>query len=403
MKNGIFLLSLLLITGCSTNKKLPVLKASSYLVSIQEGEELHQDAWTLSPQIEVDEFITRKFTGEKTVRFISDIDTLSFTVQPNKTYDFIIEINDTEKAYTRITTDTLAKASFPLKKMMNHYYKDKDRTASSDTIPFVVKEDHGIHITGSINDSGPLDFLFDTGANTIVVEASLVGNEVKANLEGSIHNQGSDGSLDVPVSTGNHLQIGDLHWDEVRFLAINYGDSRFDAVLGWVAFENKIVEIDYDRNEMIIHKTMPAIPEGYVKMETKMMRGVPYIKGVISVNTQKSSGWFEYDSGFNGSFSLSQQYASENQLNNTMKLVGTSVSSGSSGSTWKANNYILPELTFKELTVKNVPVSINEKDPKGVVHNDLLGNNLLKRFNAIIDLQNFEIYLKPNSLAKKPF
>ena len=399
MKTIIYIILITALLSCSYQKKLPVLKTTSKIVSIKEGKTLHDGMWTISSEIELDEFIARKFTGKKKISFISDIDTLTFDVKPNNTYDFIIQYNK-EKAFTRINTDNLKQASMPF---LDYYYDNNTSASLTDTIPFILGNDHRIHLKGKINGSDSLDFLFDTGANAIVIVSKLIGDKVNLELDGKTENGGSDGSHTVETSSSNKLEIENLNWDNVELLSIDYQKPSFDGVLGWIAFENKIVEINYDKNLLIVHKSMETVPKGYSKIETKMLRGLPYIKGTIAVGTKKSSGWFEYDTGSNGSFSISQKFATDNDLNEKMKIIGTSYSSGSTGVNWKANDYILPKLTFGEFELSNVPLSINEKDPKGIEHNDILGNNLLKRFNAIIDLQKFEIYLKPNDLLNSEY
>jgi predicted aspartyl protease len=402
MKHITSLILIILLSSCSSQKKLPILKTSSKAVSIKEGNEFHQNIWTISPEVELDEFVVQKFTGTKKVSFVSDIDTLTFNVTPNNSYDFVIQFNN-EKAFTRINTDTLKEGSLPVKKILEYYVKDQNRKSLADTIPFTLGSDNGIHLKGRINNSNTLDFLFDTGANAIVVVSNLIGNKVNLELDGNTENVGSDGTQTIATSSTNKLEIDNLNWENVELLSIDYQRPNFDGVLGWIAFENKIVEVDYEKKILIIHKSFETIPKGYSKIKTKMIGGIPYIYGNILIGNKSSSGWFEYDSGYNGSFSLTQKFASENNLNGVMKKTGTSTSSGSAGVEWKANNYILPKLQFGEFVLSNVPLSINEKDPEGIEHNDILGNNLLKRFNTIIDLQNFEIYLKPNNLLNSEY
>ncbi|OIQ21109.1 MAG: hypothetical protein BM557_04980 [Flavobacterium sp. MedPE-SWcel] len=392
------LLLVVLLSSCASREQLPVLNATTQLLSIQDGNKLHENVWTATPNVDIDEFIVQKFEGEKMVHFISDIDTLSFSVTPNNNYDFIVLINGKEKALTRISTDTLKEASIPHQKMIDYYYDDRDKRALIDTIPFTLGNDNRIHFKGRVNNSKPLDILFDTGANAVVVVSSLIGKEVQLKLDGEVDNNGSDGSQIVPTSSDNQLEVLDLNWDGLNILSIDYQAPSFDVVLGWIAFENKIVEIDYEKKYLVIHQSKETVSNDYSKIETKMIHGIPYIKGTLDVAGKQSSGWFEYDSGSNGSFSLSQKFASENGLNNVMKVTGRSISTGSVGVEYSAKNYVLPKLTFGEYELVNVPIAIDDEDPEGVEYNDILGNNLLKRFNTVIDFKEFEIYLKPNSL-----
>tara|TARA_R110001583_G_scaffold173538_2_gene327594 strand:+ start:528 stop:1508 length:981 start_codon:yes stop_codon:yes gene_type:complete len=308
-----------------------------------------------------------------------------------------------KKSQSVSNTNNLKEVSAHSEKILEYYYDNENQKKLTDTILFRFGNDYGIHLKAKINKSDTLDFLFDTGANAIVITSNLIGEKVNLKLDGKIENNGSDGTQIIETSSSNKLEINNLNWDDIKLLSIDYEEPDFDGVLGWIAFENKIIEIDYDKSRLIIHKSKATIPKGYSKIKTKMIDGVPYIKGTIRTENKISSGWFEYDSGYNGSFILSQKFASENDLNRIMKKIGTSVSSGSSGIESKSNDYILPELQFGKYKLLNVPLSISETDPEGIENNDILGNNLLKRFNAIIDLQDFEIYLKPNSLLNSEY
>lgn len=397
MKLYISLILLGIVAGCGSKNELPVLQTSSETISILEGNVFYEDIWAISPEIELDEFITNSFNGEKKVSFISDIDTLTFVVSPNHTYDFVIQYKE-EKAMTRINTDSLLEPTLLDEALLSYYY-DKDIMESViDTLSFVIGEDNGIHLKGRINNSDTLDFLFDTGADAVVITSSLIGDKVSVKLDGDVENEGSDGISNIETSSSNKLEIDYLNWEDVFLLAIDYENPSFDGVLGWVAFEDKVLELDYENKRFIIHNSMETVPTGYSKIETKMIDNVPFLKGNIVANSLEAEGWFEYDSGYNGSFSLSQKFAFENKLKDDLEIVGTSSSSGSTGAELKANNYILPKLCLGEFELINIPLSIDEVDPEGIENNDILGNNLLKRFNAIIDLQNFEVYLKPNRL-----
>ena len=386
--------------SCSAQVELPVLKTNSEILSIREGNVIYPDVWSTSPKVELDEFITKKVSGKKDISFYSSIDTLTFTVEPNKTYDFIILL-DNKKAYTRINTDTTKEASIEEMKILE--YRHNKLENRKDTIPFSIGNDNRIYIKGKINDSDTLNFIFDTGANAFAITSSLIGNKVEMEKDGTTLNKGSDGTSLKQTSSNNILEIGDIIWDNVTFTSIDYQGYSFDGVIGWIAFGGEIVEIDYENKIMVIHQSLKKIPKGYSKVPTAMIGGIPYINGTISIDKREYSGWFEYDTGASGSFYLSQQYVINKKMNyKDMEMIGTSGSSGSKGVKFKRNIFKLPKLEFGEFEIYRIPIAIAEKDPEDVAF-DILGNDLLKRFNAIIDFKNYEIYLKPNDLLHSTY
>ena len=83
---------------------LVVLRADSASVDVQDGERLRKGIWTIDPGLELDTFNAARTSKSKTVTFISDVDRLSFEVQPNKTYDFVILYQGKQRCKTRLST-----------------------------------------------------------------------------------------------------------------------------------------------------------------------------------------------------------------------------------------------------------------------------------------------------------
>jgi hypothetical protein len=154
-----FLLLFITTQFLFAQEKLPILKTNQTIVSIKEGNSDYKDSWTIAPEVKPDVFVTQKFTGTQIITFYSDIDSISFTVKPNKKYDFIILLNGKDKAYTQISTDSKQNPSLEPKLF---YTRLKNTNQVTDTIPFTLGKDNRIHIKGKINNSDTLDFLFDT-------------------------------------------------------------------------------------------------------------------------------------------------------------------------------------------------------------------------------------------------
>lgn len=80
-------------------QKLPVIKASSTSVTIRDDKRLTKNAWTVLPHEKLDVYTT---SGKK-VTFYTDIDSISFKVDPKVgQYDFIILLNGKDSARTQI-------------------------------------------------------------------------------------------------------------------------------------------------------------------------------------------------------------------------------------------------------------------------------------------------------------
>lgn len=81
------------------NEQLPVIKSNSVKIDIKFDDVLREQYWTIMPELELDVLKT----SAKKVTFYTDIDSISFAVNPQEKYDFIILLNEKDSARTQIT------------------------------------------------------------------------------------------------------------------------------------------------------------------------------------------------------------------------------------------------------------------------------------------------------------
>ena len=87
-------------TGYAQN--VPVIKANSTKADIREDGKLTKGAWVISPAEKKDIYPT----SGKRVTFYTDIDSISFAVDPAVgTYDFVILVNGKDSAHTQVKYD----------------------------------------------------------------------------------------------------------------------------------------------------------------------------------------------------------------------------------------------------------------------------------------------------------
>ena len=395
MKAILFILSILLCNILIAQKKLPILKSNGKTIKIREGKhEIHEQHPVAIAKPDI--YVPKPFLKTQKITYISDIDSITFDVKINKKYDFLIIQNNKDTIKTQINTYSNQVISYP------DYKYTKETTNKQDTIPFLIGDDSRIYLKGKINNSDTLSILFDTGASAIVISSPVINKKVKVNLDGSVLNGGSDGMERVPTSSKNTLNINGLIWPNIPLLAIDFGESPFDAVLGWVAFQNKIVKINYETKKMIIYDSLPNISANYTKIDFKLIDGIPFIKCKMIVNGIEYEEWFDFDTGSDGSLSISNEYSKKNQIQSKLTKIGQATSTGSTGIDVKLDVLLLRRLKIADFEFYNIQLSIPQIDPE--IPNKLgnIGNLILKRFTTIIDFKNYCMYLSPNNLLYSP-
>lgn len=145
-------IALLLVRSVCGQPPLPLIKANSPKVAINDGGYLDKNAWSLSPRAKPDVYIAGRAKKSKRVTFYTDIDSISVNLKPGASFDFIILLNEKDSCYTRISSSKLVDS--PLKQAPNGH----------DTIPFILTKDNAIHVKSILNNRDTLNLHFDLGS-----------------------------------------------------------------------------------------------------------------------------------------------------------------------------------------------------------------------------------------------
>lgn len=79
-------------------QQLPVIRATSKIVSIKDGPNFSKNTWNIEPETKPDIYPT----SSKKVVFYTDVDSISIDVKPGKPQDFYIILNGKDSALTRV-------------------------------------------------------------------------------------------------------------------------------------------------------------------------------------------------------------------------------------------------------------------------------------------------------------
>ncbi len=371
---------------------LPVLKTNVNKLDIKEGDNLQKGGWVLAPNIELDIYEADNKNIEQTITLSSDIDSISFKVKPNSDYDFIIVLNGKDKFPSRISTKS------------NTYRKDCNNCViTSDSIPFEIERDNRILIKGKVNDGDSLGFLLDTGAEGYGFYKSGFNKMPNLKFAGTNISEGGGGQVTGQYSLNNKLQISGLIWDRITF---NYAAQQlynYDGLIGSTIFEGKIAEINFDKKEIVIHSEMPNLEKGYSKTNFKRISGIYFIELTLQIGDRKISGWFDFDTGNTGTLNISNEFAKENQLYDSMKKIGESSGRGVGPNTIKNDKVSLPKLKIGDYELSELPIFVEQPSTVENVSFPIVGIDILKRFNWVIDYKNNAIYFKPNNLFNSAY
>jgi len=393
VETSLGLLAAILVTHAvlAQQPALPVLRANATTVDVQDGDRLWKGVWSADPAIAMDVYYASRTTSAKRVTFITDIESMSFETEPGRTYDFIILLNGKDACRTRLST------------MVQSAQRVGTAAPGPVSIPFTISGGK-LHLHGKINGSESLDIIFDTGADTIALYPSATKKGCILRFDGTVSNSGTGGTTVRQTSSDNRLEIAGLRWEHEPVLYIEKQADKADGIVGYRVFEDKAVEIDYDRMVLVVHESLPAHAAEFARTAILPFGSLTAVEAALVNGTQRASGPFVIDTGGTGTLMVNQSFAAAHGLRGTMQHLGTSTSRGVGSGAVRNEVVLLPELSLAGFTLANIPIHVEEPSDVGAVPpSGTLCVDVLRRFNTILDYPHNAAYLKPNTHFNAPF
>ena len=255
-----------------------------------------------------------------------------------------------------------------------------------------------------------LNFILDTGSGGISLD-SATSEQLK------LHPQPSDktilgiaGIRQVSFLYNRTLHLPNLTVDSLNFHVSDYDiltqvyGARIDGIIGYSFFSRYIVDINYDSNRVYVYSRGSfRYPHGGYLMRP-VIASLPII-GAEVTDVHKVSSRFYFDTGAGLCTLLSTDFVTDSAFLDSHKKLFYTQAQGLGG---KA---VMRMTTLKEVKVgryhfRQVPIYIFDDQYNVTSYPNLgglIGNDILRRFNVILDYSRRMIYITPNSHYRDPF
>lgn len=267
------------------------------------------------------------------------------------------------------------------------------QNAQNDTIPLVLNEHNTVYVKAVFNGKDTLNLNFDTGTTELVLTNELLRNRL--NSETKLYHTLYD------LKIGNHVYETKVYDAE---LAGHGTVGRF----GWDLFKDDVVELDYDKNLLILHAQVPEYVSSdadYTRLNIHYFDNIFSVEGTLVHNGTESTELFLFDTGYQRTAMLDNDLMKEDGFPaDQMTVIKKVIMKGAQGNEIPVITSDLEILRIGRYELRNVPVQqlTSHKPLKGTnIH--ILGNEVLKRFHTFFDFRNQTVYLKPNSLYNVPY
>lgn len=255
-----------------------------------------------------------------------------------------------------------------------------------------------------------LQFIFDTGSSGISLDSSTAAYLGLKPLYSGQAIRGIAGIREVPFVYQRSLQIGtmqvdglDFHVNDYSVLTAVYG-IRIDGIIGYSLLSRFVIGIDYENEQMDWYSpgayTYPR--RGYL-MHPELDRLPSHVLQIQDVRVAQPQFLVDLGAGLNLLFS--KRYAQDSGVLDLQRKRWVKSGEGIGGRI-DMELTTLRSARLGPYRFRNVPISIFE-DTHNVTNYPawagLIGNDLLRRFNVILNYPKKEIYLTPNRFLADPF
>jgi hypothetical protein len=255
-----------------------------------------------------------------------------------------------------------------------------------------------------------LNFVLDSGSSGISLDSSTIVYLGLKPIPTDRNIRTIAGIRNVSFLFNQQLHFPGLTIDSLNFhvndysiLTAVYGE-RIDGIIGYSVFSRYIIKIDYDSSEVEFwSKGSLRYPRGGYLLKPSITNLATQTVRVRDAKTYNAK--FLYDIGAGLCMMLSQDFVNDSSLLTRNKKLFAKEGEGVGGKI-DMHATVIKEVKIGPFRFRKVPVYIFD-DTYNVTSypylGGLLGNDIMRRFNVIMNYDKRDFYIVPNSRFDDPF
>lgn len=264
-------------------------------------------------------------------------------------------------------------------------------------IPFHLSKYNNIIFKAVLNGSDTLNLKLDTGTTGLLLTHEAI--KEKTNL---LTKEEKPTQNYTKLKSIVSLKLGELHWNNLEVYPVTLSGQGTDGRFGWDLFKDKIVILDYNKMTMTVTEQLPDVSK-FTFTELIKTETVLCILGELRIENKAYKGRFLIDTGYQKTVLLDSIVLKEQNFPKNLKLIKVNELRNGAGDLFITQVVELPSLIIGNQMIEKLPAQLlNTSNPAGF-KTHILGNEILKRFNTILDFKNMAIYFQKNSLYNVPY
>lgn len=256
-----------------------------------------------------------------------------------------------------------------------------------------------------------LNFILDTGSGGISLDSATASYlKVQTTLSDRTI-RGIAGVRRVYFSYRQTLHLPDnldvenldFHINDYDVLTSAYGE-KIDGIIGLSFLARYIVGVDYDSSKLSVYtKGTIKYPRGGYLLKP-VINTIPILAANIRDNRSLTSRFY-FDTGAGMCLLLSADFVSDSNFVKPKRKWYATQAEGLGGKA-PMKQGVVKQIQVGPFKFRNVPTYIFDDEYNVTAYPalaGLIGNDLLRRFNLIINYERKDIYMTPNSHYKEQF
>jgi hypothetical protein len=255
-----------------------------------------------------------------------------------------------------------------------------------------------------------LNFILDTGSGGISLDSATTEYFGLKGVPSNRTIRGIAGIRNVSFLNNRKLHLPGLTMDSLNFhindysiLTAVYGE-KIDGIIGYSVLSRYIIKIDYDSSKIEFWtRGLYKYPRGGFLLRP-VINTIP-VQSVKVRDGKSINARFLYDMGAGLNMMLSTDFLKDSALLGKKRKLFAKEAEGLGGKI-DMHMTVIKEVKLGPYRFRNVPVYVFD-DTYNITSYPflagLLGNDLLRRFNVIMNYERRDIYLVPNSHFNEPF
>lgn len=280
------------------------------------------------------------------------------------------------------------------------------------TMPFRVL--NGGIILGKVkmNDfPDSLSFIFDTGCGGVSLDSMTCIHYNLTPKTSPYFIRGIAGRCPQRLLENMRLSIGGINLDSLTMqvndydlLSSVYGE-KIDGIIGYSFFSRYLVWVDYDSSKIDIYTKGPVkYPRGGFLLRPRLY-GLPMLEGRLA-DARDINSRFYFDTGAGLCLLFSSEFTADSNVFSPRRKKPVPTQGAGLGGKTDMQLTILKSFSLGPFHFHQIPTYIFDDSYDVTSYpqlGGLIGNDLLRRFNLIVNYPHSEIYIIPNSNYRQPF